>query len=298
LQRWVSADPLTIHGLGADLNVYAYVGGSALKAIDPIGLEPVLAVLLQKAGLSKTDAQFATQVVHAVNPGLAVANSVVEGGKQSATQLKAGDVKGAVVTAVETSGVGAGPVVALAKQAVAVTRASKELVTRKGNDIKNLDTLASGALTGTAMAVGAAAGGVGVRAPGVKAPTGGRPPARATPTVASLEAIASEVKALLGSADDAAGGAGRGGRRLQPDPKAEGPHTSFKRDPQTGKVSGYAEWQPNPRNPSGFDQAKRVDVTGAPHFNKVTREDVATPHVQEKGVPGGVRPARPDEVPK
>jgi hypothetical protein len=52
------------------------------------------------------------------------------------------------------------------------------------------------------------------------------------------------------------------------------------------------------RRISGFDQAKRVDITGDPHFNKATRQDVPTPHVHEKGVPGGVRPARPDEVPQ
>jgi len=38
LNRWVSADPLTVHALGADLNGYAYVRGMALKAIDPFGL--------------------------------------------------------------------------------------------------------------------------------------------------------------------------------------------------------------------------------------------------------------------
>ncbi|HMR08971.1 MAG TPA: RHS repeat-associated core domain-containing protein, partial [Polyangiaceae bacterium] len=38
LNRWVSADPLTIHGLGADPNVYAYVGGQALKSVDALGL--------------------------------------------------------------------------------------------------------------------------------------------------------------------------------------------------------------------------------------------------------------------
>jgi hypothetical protein len=51
-------------------------------------------------------------------------------------------------------------------------------------------------------------------------------------------------------------------------------------------------------DPRPFDQAKRVDVTGDPHFNKATRQDVPTPHVHEKGAPGGVRPARPDEVPQ
>ena len=39
LNRWVSADPLTIHGLGADLNVYVYVSGHVLKSVDPMGLE-------------------------------------------------------------------------------------------------------------------------------------------------------------------------------------------------------------------------------------------------------------------
>ena len=38
LQRWISADPLTVHGLGADPNVYAYVSGRALSAVDPLGL--------------------------------------------------------------------------------------------------------------------------------------------------------------------------------------------------------------------------------------------------------------------
>ena len=39
LQRWVSADPLAVHAAGeADLNLYAYVSGMALKAVDPLGL--------------------------------------------------------------------------------------------------------------------------------------------------------------------------------------------------------------------------------------------------------------------
>ncbi len=38
LNRWVSADPLTIHGLGGDLNAYAYVSGAVLRSVDPLGL--------------------------------------------------------------------------------------------------------------------------------------------------------------------------------------------------------------------------------------------------------------------
>jgi hypothetical protein len=40
----------------------------------------------------------------------------------------------------------------------------------------------------------------------------------------------------------AAEGAGRGGTKLKPDPAAPGPHTTFKRDPQTGRVTSHAEW--------------------------------------------------------
>jgi RHS repeat-associated protein len=39
LNRWMSPDPLALHDLGdADLNLYAYVRGQALKATDPLGL--------------------------------------------------------------------------------------------------------------------------------------------------------------------------------------------------------------------------------------------------------------------
>lgn len=39
LQRWVSADPLGIHALGGDPNLYAYVMGRALSNVDPLGLD-------------------------------------------------------------------------------------------------------------------------------------------------------------------------------------------------------------------------------------------------------------------
>ena len=40
LGRWISPDPLTIHGLGADPNPYAFVRGSPLRFVDPRGLQP------------------------------------------------------------------------------------------------------------------------------------------------------------------------------------------------------------------------------------------------------------------
>ncbi len=45
LGRWISADPLAVHVPGrADLNVYAYVHGMPLAAVDPVGLEILTAI--------------------------------------------------------------------------------------------------------------------------------------------------------------------------------------------------------------------------------------------------------------
>ncbi|HEU4404456.1 MAG TPA: toxin TcdB middle/N-terminal domain-containing protein [Polyangiaceae bacterium] len=41
LGRWASPDPFTIHGLGSDLNAYAYVHGRVLQATDPLGLSAI-----------------------------------------------------------------------------------------------------------------------------------------------------------------------------------------------------------------------------------------------------------------
>jgi RHS repeat-associated protein len=61
--------------------------------------------------------------------------------------------------------------------------------------------------------------------------------------------------------------------KLNPDPSAEGPHTTFKTDPLTGKVTGHAEWD------AQGNRVKRVDVTGASHGG------VDTPHTHEYGPP-------------
>src|SRR5690606_12984643 len=39
LSRWASPDPLVVHSGGPDPNLYAYVSGSPLKSIDPLGLQ-------------------------------------------------------------------------------------------------------------------------------------------------------------------------------------------------------------------------------------------------------------------
>jgi hypothetical protein len=87
----------------------------------------------------------------------------------------------------------------------------------------------------------------------------------------------------------------RSKNKVGPDPSASGPHSSIKRGPD-GKISNYATYKPEPRNPSGHNEIKRVDVTGRPHTNP-DGTSVPTPHVSEVGQPG-VRPARLDELPK
>ncbi|MBK9261550.1 MAG: hypothetical protein IPM54_17310 [Polyangiaceae bacterium] len=116
--------------------------------------------------------------------------------------------------------------------------------------------------------------------------------AKAIAQIAAV-AIGGGIK-LGGSRGGGGGGAGRGGNRLAPDSSAGGAHSTFKTNTH-GKVSGYAEWRPNSRNPSGFDQVKRVDTQYA---NPHTDRGVPTPHVHEKSAPLEVRPARPDELPK
>ncbi len=53
LGRWTSADPLTIHSLGADLNPYAYVHGRLSTAVDPWGLADAAEEAADKADPSK-----------------------------------------------------------------------------------------------------------------------------------------------------------------------------------------------------------------------------------------------------
>jgi hypothetical protein len=44
---------------------------------------------------------------------------------------------------------------------------------------------------------------------------------------------------------------------------------------------------------------KRTDLNpnSAPHTNKETGQPVPAPHTQGRNIPGGVRPATPDEMP-
>jgi RHS repeat-associated protein len=78
-------------------------------------------------------------------------------------------------------------------------------------------------------------------------------------------------------------GQGRGKNSRKPDPEATGDHT-------VSDNRGATTYKTNDKNPSGFDEVKRVDTKGRDH------KGVPTPHVVERGKP--VRPATIDEIPK
>lgn len=90
---------------------------------------------------------------------------------------------------------------------------------------------------------------------------------------------------------------GRGKNSIKPDTKAQGAHSVYKRDPNTGNITNYKTYEPNPKNPSGFDEIIGYDGVGKPHVNKATGESLI-PHVHDKTVPGGVRAPYPYEIPK
>ena len=89
----------------------------------------------------------------------------------------------------------------------------------------------------------------------------------------------------------------RGKNNLKPDSNAVGAHSTFRMD-STGKVTHYAEWTPNAKNPNGFGLVKRFDGIGGAHTNSVTGIEIATPHIHGKTVLGGVRTPYHWELPK
>ena len=97
---------------------------------------------------------------------------------------------------------------------------------------------------------------------------------------------------------EGSGKSGRGKNHLQPDNTAQGDHSTFRTDPQSGKTTNTATYKQNSRNPkTGFDETKRVDVTGGSHRNSKTGQEIKTPHVHEPKQKDP-RPARPNELPR
>lgn len=72
--------------------------------------------------------------------------------------------------------------------------------------------------------------------------------------------------------------------KLAPDSSATGAHCTW-------KCGGHAEWSPNPKNPAGWDEDKRVRTEGKPHGG-------ITPPITYPGGKGNqARPSLPGEYP-
>ncbi|TWB08265.1 RHS repeat-associated protein [Nitrospirillum amazonense] len=92
-------------------------------------------------------------------------------------------------------------------------------------------------------------------------------------------------------------GGGRGPEKLSPDPNAEGPHSSFRRDADTGEIDNYETYEKNPYTDK-YVPEKRYRGNGKPHGG------VEPPLVLEReegkgpGAPVKVpRSANPSEIP-
>src|ERR1700733_1213742 len=88
---------------------------------------------------------------------------------------------------------------------------------------------------------------------------------------------------------------------FQPDARAEGTHSVFRRDPATGTVSHYETYQPqtNRYDPKPWESVLRFDGYGSdPHWNKVLGKDIFAPHIHDSYYPGGIRPALFWEIPR
>jgi RHS repeat-associated protein len=162
----------------------------------------------------------------------------------------------------------------------------------RGQDAGDIYSMAMGAAMidgGSATAVGGTAATVGTA--GAASPVS--VPVAATGAVVAAEGVVMTVSgtnSLLNQKGrlnaegnrNQGSGEGRGKNNRRPDSEATGDHT-------VSNDRGSTTFQRNDRNPSGFQEVKRVDTKGKSHGG------VETPHVHEGGK---VRPAQPNEIPK
>jgi RHS repeat-associated protein len=80
LGRFMSADPLTIHGLGSDLNPYAYVGGRVLSHVDPWGLKTIETTIVTSCNPCKEAPEVSSLAEDAMMKGEFYANQQLQDG--------------------------------------------------------------------------------------------------------------------------------------------------------------------------------------------------------------------------
>ena len=90
---------------------------------------------------------------------------------------------------------------------------------------------------------------------------------------------------------------GKAKNKILPNLSATGNHVVYKTSPSTGKITNYAVFNVNTKNPTGFDEVIRYDGVGSAHTNSVTGKKIM-PHIHDKNTPGKVREVYTDEIPR
>lgn len=314
--RFLSRDPLIVPRSAAAMNPYAFAGNDPVNASDPTGLDPAITMPDLRIYGYYNSSDGSSEIW--IGTGLYAADVMLDmlrnmgGGKENNGPSLITEVNGVMTIGSGDSG-GGGWLSSVGSYAGDVATGFGEglwdtaagLVNTFRHPIQTIEGIAHAAAhpieTGKAIYQGAKAT--------VKAIASGDPKAigkgLATIATSVVGGAAAKVVGKLGKGTQVAR-AGRGKNHLSPysgpeGQQALGAHSTFAVGPANGKVTRYAEWSPNARNPAGFDMVKRVDTQYAnPHsdFNSVTKESIPTPHVHSRSIPGGVRRARPDELPE
>jgi len=284
LRRWPNRDPIGEQG---GLNLYGFVGNSPVNTVDPLGME----------GLSAWD----TFWLGSGNDFIAWAGRVKEVGLigydiagQAVYQASGGPLEDYTGYSQLYQGIASSPSayqdITFDSIMIGTARAELAVVSFGVSELGfgGYEAYADGDYTGLQDTFGwyAIAGLTQVRYQ------------KGKPKVCPVRPLKPQTKSPYQSNNTAR--KTRGSNKLEPHPDAQGPHTTFRRDPQTGQVAHYETWQPqtNPRNPNQWTSVKRFDRSGGSHFNKSTGQDVPTPHVHDPTTPGGVRPPDPNEIPR
>ncbi len=292
LQRWVSPDPLEVHQPGqADANLYAYVSGAALKNVDPLGLadDEAPAPEFSIADEVQTNEAIDNAFDPCANDGcvkLDTAPSSPPPPRADARDApKPGDDSICPGVCHDNPNLTSDEYRKALGGATAETFTGMTPVLGELLDAETLlDVDSSWADKGWAAA--------GIIVPGVGGKTLKRVLGSGGDELA--EAIA-DAPTPVGATPPIDGVRGR----FSPLEEAEGPHTVYRRDQGTGKISHYQTWdaQTNPRNPHPYQPGVRYDGQGPGHFNRATGEQIETPHIHDEAAPGGVRRATPSEIP-
>jgi hypothetical protein len=154
------------------------------------------------------------------------------------------------------------------------------------------DAMLGGRIVGDVLTIAVGVGevnmGMGIAGVGIAVGCGTTACLASAPALAAGAAVASVGVVTASSGSIALGnnlGIAFSSRRtndLKPDPNATGSHSTFKRDPVSGKITNYETYRPqtNPQNPNQWERILRYDGIGKMHYETGT-SNYLLPHVHD-----------------